>query len=277
MKASPVYTNQSHVFWAHVRLLSQEIGYTSRRSADSIYVWSYDDLLRAFERLGLDTVILGNKNNPSLFAEDLLGYSKYRADLLVERVKPNLMTGTEAEKLFNALILENPDVKAPIPMNKQTGTKRKISYFTAIINILFSKHLGEKNCNYDPRKLAFSLQEEKVGATYSRRFDGAYPDVTDPKAVWEIKEYYYTTTFGSRVADAIYETMLDGYEIREFFNHSNKRVYHYLFVDAYLTWWEMGKPYLCRMIDAMHMGFVDEVIFGREAVERIPEIIKDWE
>ena len=31
-------------------------------------------------------------------------------------------------------------------------------------------------------------------------------------ALWEIKEYYYTTTFGSRVADGVYETLLDGLE-----------------------------------------------------------------
>ena len=37
----------------------------------------------------------------------------------------------------------------------------------------------------------------------------------DPLAVWEIKEYYYTTTFGSRVADGVYETLLDGMELRE--------------------------------------------------------------
>ena len=34
-------------------------------------------------------------------------------------------------------------------------------------------------------------------------------------ARWEIKEYYGTTTLGSRVADGVYETMLDGLELRE--------------------------------------------------------------
>ncbi len=29
-------------------------------------------------------------------------------------------------------------------------------------------------------------------------------------AVWEIKEYYDSITFGSRIADGVYETMLDG-------------------------------------------------------------------
>ena len=37
----------------------------------------------------------------------------------------------------------------------------------------------------------------------------------NPIAVWELKEYYYTTTFGSRVADGIYETLLDGMELED--------------------------------------------------------------
>lgn len=52
--------------------------------------------------------------------------------------------------------------------------------------------------------------------------------------------------------------------------------YHYLFVDAKYTWWECGKSYLCRLIDMMHMGYVDEVIFGKEIETRIPEITKLW-
>jgi hypothetical protein len=53
-------------------------------------------------------------------------------------------------------------------------------------------------------------------------------------------------------------------------------VRHYLIVDAYLTWWEMGKSYLCRMVDMAHMGFVDEVIFGREVVDRVPALAREW-
>ena len=45
--------------------------------------------------------------------------------------------------------------------------------------------------------------------------DGGFPSITNPLAIWEVKEYYYTTTFGSRVADGVYETLLDGMEIEE--------------------------------------------------------------
>lgn len=51
---------------------------------------------------------------------------------------------------------------------------------------------------------------------------------------------------------------------------------HYLIVDAFKTWWEDGKSFLCRMIDLSHMGYVDEVLFGREVVQRIPLLVQEW-
>ena len=91
--------------------------------------------------------------------------------------------------------------------------------------------------------------------------------------VWEIKEYYYTTTFGSRIADGVFETQLDGFEMKELYSRTGKKVHHVLFIDAYNTWWNMGKSYLCRIIDALNYGLVDEVIVGREVFSRWPEVL----
>lgn len=106
--------------------------------------------------------------------------------------------------------------------------------------------------------------------------DGAYPSIVDPVAVWEVKEYYGTRTFGSRVADGVYETMLDGYEFEELAEHERREIKHYLIVDDYFTWWDCGRSYLCRIVDMLHMGLVDEVLFGREVLSRWPEIVKSW-
>ena len=106
--------------------------------------------------------------------------------------------------------------------------------------------------------------------------DGAFPSIINPQAIWEIKEYYFTTTFGSRVADGIYESLLDGLELKEVEENLGRTTKHYLFVDAYYTWWIQGKSYLCRMVDMMHMGLIDEVIFGREVIDRVPSIVAEW-
>ena len=45
----------------------------------------------------------------------------------------------------------------------------------------------------------------------SRRMDGAYPSCVNPLAVWEFKCYYYTTTFGSKISDAVYIASLEAY------------------------------------------------------------------
>jgi hypothetical protein len=65
-------------------------------------------------------------------------------------------------------------------------------------------------------------------------------------------------------------------EIEELSEHEGIDVKHYLMVDAHLTWWEHGKPYLCRMFDSLHMGYADEILFGREVVEEMPRIVSEW-
>lgn len=110
----------------------------------------------------------------------------------------------------------------------------------------------------------------------AHRLDRAFPSVVNPVAVWEIKEYYYTTTFGSRIADGVYETLLDGMELEELREKERVDAKHYLMLDAHYTWWECGRSYLCRIIDMLHMGYVDEVLFGAEVIERLPGIVKAW-
>ena len=112
--------------------------------------------------------------------------------------------------------------------------------------------------------------------TLSRRVDGAFPAVVNPAAIWEIKEYYYTITFGSRVADGVYETQLDGMELDEMRVTENIQAKHYLFLDSHFCWWVCGRSYLCRIFDMVHMGLVDEVIVGRNVITRVPELVEEW-
>jgi hypothetical protein len=112
--------------------------------------------------------------------------------------------------------------------------------------------------------------------TLARRVDGAFPSSINPIAVWELKEYYYTTTFGNRVADGVYETLLDGMELEEVREREGIDIKHYLMLDARYTWWDCGRSYLCRIIDMLHMGYVDEVLFGSEVIERLPSLVGEW-
>ena len=164
----------------------------------------------------------------------------------------------------------------PIPMNKQKGDKRAEAYLTGLVNMMVERYTEGLPCNYDPHELTTITRGGAPLRTLSRRVDGAFPSAVNPVAVWEIKEYYYTTTFGSRVADGVYETLWDGMEIEELREHERIDVKHYLMTDAHFTWWQSGKAYLCRMFDMLHMGYVDEILFGREVVEEMPRIVAEW-
>ena len=142
--------------------------------------------------------------------------------------------------------------------------------------MLIESNAGGLPCNFDPRALTSVTRHHRPLRTLARRFDGCFPDTVNPLAVWEIKEYYYTTTFGSRVADGVYETLLDGFELEELRLNEGVKVQHLLMVDAHYTWWDCGRSYLCRLIDLLHMGYVDEVLFGYEVVERLPRIVQTW-
>jgi hypothetical protein len=142
--------------------------------------------------------------------------------------------------------------------------------------MLVEQAIGVCPCNYNPQVLTTITRDGVPVRTLSRRFDGAFPSCVNPVAIWEIKEYYNTTTFGSRVADGVYETLVDGMELEELFEHEKINVQHVLMVDDEFTWWVKGRSYLCRIIDMLHMGYLDEALFGYEVIERLPSIAKEW-
>ena len=213
--------------------------------------------------------------NGTELAVSLQGYFQHRAEILNDYVEPRLMDATRARNTFENLRSQLAP-RCPLPMNKQKGAMRAHNFLTCIVNMMIESGIRGLPCNYDPRRLTTLTQGEKPARTLSRRLDGCFPGTVNPLAVWEIKEYYYTTTFGSRVADGVYETLLDGYEIAEARDTLGLDIQHLLIVDAYHTWWKLGRSYLCRIIDMLHMGYVDEVLFGYETVERLPEIVSGW-
>ena len=142
--------------------------------------------------------------------------------------------------------------------------------------MVIEANAGGTECDYNPRALTTVTQGGALPQTLSRWLDGAFPSAVNSIAVWESKEYYYTTTFGSRVADGVYETLVDGMELEELRVSGGISVMHYRMVDDHYTWWDCGRSYLCRIVDMLHTGYVDEVLFGSEVVERFPAIVKKW-
>ena len=274
MKPIDKFKMKPKSFWASVRSISQQFGYT-QRGKGLVSFPTIQEMEKAFRDLELDPTVLVRNGVPTPLAEGLHDYLKTRADYLNEYVEPKLMDAAEAEALFNKTKAELKP-KCPLPMNKQKGDKKKIAYLTSLVNIMVEKYADGMECDYDPLELATITKDGIPVRTLSRRLDGAFPSAVNPVALWEIKEYYYTTTFGSRVSGGVYETLLDGMELEELHQNEGIDVKHYLIVDAHATWWGKGRPYLCRMFDALHMGLADEILFGREVVEEMPRLVAEW-
>ena len=275
MKADPAFQNLPMTFWANVRSISEKVGYTERLSK-SVKVPTVAEMCGGLRSLGLSsTRIASSSGIPTEFGDQLTGYYAFCADVLDNYVRPNLMDVEGAAELFEELYNEL-EPNCPLPMNKQKGEKKTYAYFTGIVNMLIENYIDGAPCCYDPRVLTSVTRDGSPLRTLSRRVDGAFPTTVNPIAIWEIKEYYYTTTFGSRIADGVYETLLDGMELEELAKNESIDVKHYLMVDAYDTWWNMGRSYLCRIIDMLHMNYLDEALFGREVIERLPIIVNEW-
>jgi len=279
MKANNKFENLDLEFWANIKLLNQRLGYTIRKTKKNpeggFVVPSVENIKDVFSKEGLSYKKLIENEGLTEFGQLIVDYMEYRGNVLTNEVEQNLMNKDQAKQLFYEMKdAYNPT--CPLPMNKQKNEKRDFSFLTGLVNMIVEKNKGDLNCDYDPKELTAITKGGFPIRTLSRRVDGAFPSVIDPKAIWEIKEYYYTTTFGSRVADGVYETQLDGWELWETKVNTGIEVKHYLIVDDHNTWWGMGRSYLCRLIDSIHMGLVTEVIFGKEVITRLPEIVESW-
>lgn len=293
MKPDPRFTRLNHEFWAHVRVVSQHVGYTQRpvrqiRTRNSlsdtnraaaapgaVKVPTPAEIVTAFRDLELQSRHLFSRTlSPTQQGQRLLDYFEYRAQILNLSVAPLLMDKTRAREEFTTL-QQRRQYSCPIPVNKQKGDKKAPAFLTGIVNMLIEANAAGLPCDYDPRELTVVTRNGRPFRALARRVDGAFPGPVNPIAVWEIKEYYYTTTFGSRVADGVYESLLDGMELEEL-RERGINVRHYLILDDRFTWWQCGRSYLCRVIDMLHMGYVDEVLFGAEVLTRLPELVQEW-
>lgn len=282
MKANPTFRQQPDEFWAYVRKISEKLGYTQKRPRGGLpsdkvpAVHSARSIAACLRQIDLESSVVENESRvPTPFGKALEEYFIFRSRTLVENVKPMLMDKVRAGELF----WEHHARLQPtclLPMNKQKGDMAQPAFLTGLVNMLVSEHLGSEPVDLDPRELAVITKNGRPLKTLSRRVDGAYPSVTNPHALWEIKEYYYTTTFGSRVSGGVYETLLDGMELDDARDTHGVHIEHYLIIDGLKTWWDDGLSYLCRMIDMLNMGLVDEIVFGEEVIEAIPRLVYGW-
>lgn len=276
MRPVEEYRRQPPEFWAVVKLVSQILGYSERGRRGR------PSRVRRYSAAEVTDSLLGRDLQPgsaSKLVEQVAAYSEARADLLENVVQPNLMDREEAATLFQEVRDRVDPPESLLSMNKQKREKRHYAYLASIVNMLtydvLQSRFGKAIFNANPRGPLTFARGGMPLRTLFRWMDGAYPDVNQPHAAWEVKEYYGTRTFGSRVADGVYETALDGYELNDL-RVAGIEVEHYLFLDDRFTWWDCGRSYLCRIVDMLHADLLDGAFFGREVVEEWPAVVARW-
>ncbi len=288
MTPDPRFLGRPPEFWAYVRSVSEVVGYSRKKRTKPLPIpaqvkkITLPEILKALARIGMSSDAVATAGgHATTLGRELVDYFAFRADAINGHVHDSLMNADEAAFEFWRLHFALKP-KCKIPQNKQKGAKKAPAFFTGIINMLVEANSLGMPINLDPQKFTAFERDGRPFRTLSRRVDGCFPTTLNPIAIWEIKEYYYTKTFGSRVADGIYEAHMDGLELLEL-RQANRAlaapelmVNNLLMIDAKDNWWEKGKSYLCKIIDLLHFGSVSEVLFGKEVLERLPILVQSW-
>jgi hypothetical protein len=278
MRPNPEFIHQDNRFWAVVKLVSETVGYSQRSPKGEdpkMRRYDFSDVMKCHNKLEIPKALcFESDGSPTSLTKKVIEYLNYRGDVIENHIKYMLMKREEAKNEFEKLQKKFSESKVKIQMNKQKGEKRHPSYLVGLVNLIAESVLGSEFDN-DPSNLGVIIDNGGPLFTLCRRMDGAYPSTFKPKLIWEIKEYYGTTTFGSRIADGVYETMLVGEELKQLLNNYDIKIYNVLFVDDYFTWWVLGRSYVCRLIDMLHIGYADAIFFGKEVLTEWEPLLKE--
>src|SRR3972149_7310302 len=100
MKPNNEFLNLPKKFWASVRLISQEVGYTEK-STNQIKVPVLDEITSKLAKFNIDIPrLLSQLTESGNFSRILQEYFSYRANIINTFVEPHLMTVAEARKVF---------------------------------------------------------------------------------------------------------------------------------------------------------------------------------
>jgi hypothetical protein len=126
MIPNPEFRNQPKMFWAYVRTLSQQLGYTVRGKGQ-IKVPTFPEMRSGLNDLGLDPGRVADSSDlPTALGAELRKYFEYRAVILNDFVKSQLMDANQARTLYEEL-QGTFSYTCPVPMNKQTGIKHSLN------------------------------------------------------------------------------------------------------------------------------------------------------
>src|SRR5579863_9638495 len=127
MKPVATFQAQSRHFWAHVKLLSEGLGYSSN---SKLKRYTLTDLKQFLASYGLEVHHLNAVTSANMAYGDLIiAYITHRAEVLETFVMPNLMSREQAKVEFEQLSSVFQGTLPPI-YNKQRNEKHHPAYLT---------------------------------------------------------------------------------------------------------------------------------------------------
>ena len=134
MKPNEKFLKLNKDFWANIKSISQQTGYTVR-GKNQIKVPNIEDIKDSLNNLKLsyEHLILNN-NQPTDLGALVIDYFIYRAEILNNSIEPLLMDVDKVKKIYNKL---NNQYKPKViqPLNKQKNEKKNTS-----ISYLYNKY-----------------------------------------------------------------------------------------------------------------------------------------
>lgn len=152
MKPDSRFQEPPKHFWANVRTISQQIGYTERATR-SILVPSDDQIKTALAELQLSSKhLFGPEGLLTELGLKLNEYFSFRAQAINQTARPLLMDARQAGRLFRELRASLKS-RTAVPMNKQKGKKKMPAFLTGMVSMIVDAHRAEFDCDLDPRRL----------------------------------------------------------------------------------------------------------------------------
>lgn len=114
MKPRTQFLNQPKRFWANVRTVSEQTGYTVRGTGQ-IKVPTMADMHSVIQKIGLSSShIVDERNQATELGETLHAYFTYRAQVLNTFVEPRLMNANERSRYLRSYMPHFPrSVRSP--------------------------------------------------------------------------------------------------------------------------------------------------------------------
>jgi len=272
MLSNDDFQGRGREFWAYVRLVSEQAGYQPHGD-ELVKKYDLDDLRKTVEKteINADPILGGFSECTTNLGNEVRDYLNYRSEqveIALDRIRTRDQAVEEFEEFSEGFVMDTEQ------LNKQGSNQPLV--FANSVNLVLEKETGIE-FDPNPRMLPTVLDSDRnLQMTLPKWPDGAFPTARNPRAIWEVKEFYSSTTFGSRIADAIYEIMLFHEELNTLHEETGREVELYLMTDGYEAW-QKGISYICRIVDILNMGYIDAAIFGEDVFTQWPDIVGEWE